>query len=98
MRVVLTPAAEADLAAALEWYDIQVPGISSRFLDEFEALFDRLATNPQQFPLVDDETRRAGFHRFPYGLFFRLGGGDVVIFACFHASRDPARWQQRGLR
>lgn len=98
MRVVLTSAAEADLAAALEWYDIQVPGIGPRFLDEFEALFGRLATNPRQFPLVGDETRRAGFHRFPYGLFFRLVGGDVVIFACFHASRDPAHWQKRDLR
>jgi len=96
MRVALTSAAEADLAAVLEWYDTQAPGISPRFLDEFEALFGRLATNPRQFPVVHHDTRRAGFRHFPYGLFFHLGHESVVIFACLHASRDPAHWQLRG--
>ncbi|CAA7618833.1 type II toxin-antitoxin system RelE/ParE family toxin [Magnetospirillum sp. UT-4] len=95
MRVVLTSAAEADLAAALEWYDGRSPGIAPRFLEEFQALAHRLADGLCQFPRVYGETRRAGFRRFPYGLFFQVKGDKVVVFACFHASRDPARWRSR---
>jgi plasmid stabilization system protein ParE len=64
-------------------------------LDDFEALTRRLAENPQQFPRVEGEVRRAGFRRFPYGLFFLIGADAVSVFACFHASRDPRRWHDR---
>jgi plasmid stabilization system protein ParE len=50
MRVVLTSATETDLAAVLDWYDAEAPGVGRRFLDEFETLLQRLAANPKQFP------------------------------------------------
>jgi plasmid stabilization system protein ParE len=95
MRVRLTSAAEAELADALNWYATHAPREAQRFLDELEALTGRLAQNPNRFPRVFDEVRRAGFHRFPYGLFFVVRGEDVQVFACFHASRNPRRWQDR---
>jgi toxin ParE1/3/4 len=96
MPVRVTSAAEADLAAALDWYDAQAPGIGSRFLDEYEIILSRLDDNPHQFPVIRGDTRRADFRHFPYGLFFRIRAAEVEIFACFHASRDPRRWQRRG--
>ena len=96
MRVRVTSAAEADLAAALDWYDKQAPGIGPRFLDEYGAILFRLGDNPQQFQIIRGDTRRAGFRHFPYGLFFRVRTAEVEIFACFHASRDPRRRRRRG--
>jgi toxin ParE1/3/4 len=95
MRVALTPTAEAEVAAALEWYDSQAPRIGERFLAEFKALTARLARNPRQFPALYRGVRRANFRHFPYGLFFRLGEDSVDVFACFHYSRAPALWQHR---
>jgi plasmid stabilization system protein ParE len=95
MRVTLTAAAAADLADALNWYDTQAPGIGRHFLREFKILADRLALNPRQFPILRGEIHRAGFRRFPYGLFFRLRDDEIQVFACFHASRDPVNWQRR---
>ena len=95
MRLRVTSAAEADLAAALDWYDTQAPGIGPRFLDEYEAILARLGDNPRQFPVIRGDTRRAGFRHFPYGLFFRIRTNAIEIFACFHASRDPRRWRER---
>ena len=95
MKVRLTSAAEAELTAALEWYAAQTPRAASRFLDDFETLIRRLRENPRQFPAVMGEARRAGFRRFPYGLFFRIGAEGVEVFACFHARRDPRQWQRR---
>lgn len=95
MRVRLTSAAEAELADALDWYAASAPRAARSFLNEFAALTLRLADNAEQFPAVDGEVRRAGFRRFPYGLFFVISAGEVRVFACFHASRDPRRWQER---
>jgi toxin ParE1/3/4 len=90
MQVVLTSAAQA-----LDWYEAQAPGITRRFIDELETLVGRLAANPGLFPRIRGETSRAGFRRFPYGLFFQIHDGTVVVIACFHASRDPTHWQRR---
>lgn len=95
MQVHLTPGAEADLADARDWYDAQAPGLGMRFMVEFRVLVVRLAENPNQFPTVRGLTRRAGFHRFPYGLFFRARGDMVEVFACFHGRRNPRHWQRR---
>lgn len=94
-RVFLTSAAEAELAAAVDWYDAHAPGTGAKVLDEYEALIDRLSINPRQFPLVHGDVRRAGFSHFPYGLFFRLNHDRVEVFACFHARRDPTLWRTR---
>ena len=95
MKIRLTPAAKAEFAAALDWYDRQGPGISPRFVSEFEVLLKRLADNPYQFPTVRGNLRRAGFRHFPYGLFFRIQADSLEVFACFHTSRDPRQWQRR---
>lgn len=44
-------------------------------------------------PHVYKNIRRALLYRFPYSLFFVLDGETVLIIACFHASRNPDRWQ-----
>ena len=95
MRVVFSPNAEADLADAFDWYNRQTAGLGTRFLNEYETTIDRISVNPRQFPVLHRETRRAGFHHFPYGLFFRIRPDEIEVFACLHASRDPLHWQRR---
>jgi plasmid stabilization system protein ParE len=55
----------------------------------------RRTANPESFPVVLQDVRRARLHRFPYGLFFRVLPDALVVLACFHARRDPRRWQGR---
>ena len=95
MRVILTRSAKAELAEAVNWYDARLPEAADRFVDEFEALKNRLMQNPRQFPAVRRDIHRAGFRSFPYGLFFRIREAEdrVEIFGCFHASRNPRHWQ-----
>jgi toxin ParE1/3/4 len=95
MRVRLTSRAASDLAKALDWYDANAPHVKARFLDQYDALTERLAENPRQFPRARGEARRAGFDDFPYGLFYRIKADEVEVFACLHAKRHPAHWQRR---
>jgi plasmid stabilization system protein ParE len=95
MRIRLTRAAEEELTGAIVWYEAQAPGRGAQFIAEFRQLTHRLEQNPRQFPAVHGHVRRAIFNRFPYGLFFRIHGNDIDVFACFHFSRDPSQWMRR---
>jgi len=95
LAVIFTPAAREELLDALDWYEAQIPGLGGRFRREVETAVSRITTNPEQFPTVFEDIRRARLHKFPYGIFFRIEMDSLTIIACFHASRDPYQWQQR---
>ncbi len=51
--------------------------------------------NPQQFPVVHRDKRRALLKRFPYGLYFRIESTSAVVVGCFHGHRNPTAWKSR---
>jgi|ETN07SMinimDraft_1059922.scaffolds.fasta_scaffold38625_2 hypothetical protein len=55
----------------------------------------RLSGNSQAFQRVQSEVRRAVLRRFPYAIYFRTDGDDIIVLAV-HGRQDPARWQSRG--
>lgn len=95
--IIFTPAARAELIEAQDWYEAESPGLGRRFRAAIEALTERMSANPAQFPFALKNVRRALVQRFPYMLFFVVEeDGFLLVIACFHASRDPRRWQERG--
>jgi len=94
--VVFGSAARADILEAVDWYRARAPSLAERFVAEIDAAVTRMAANPQQFPVVFRDVRRARLRRFPYGLFFRIEDAGIFVLACFHGSRDPRRWAARG--
>lgn len=95
LPVRFTLAAQAEVTEAQDWYEAQLPGLGTQFRAELDRTVQRIAANPLQFRRVLQDVRRARLRRFPYGLFFRVEPDGVLVIACFHASRDPQRWQQR---
>lgn len=94
--VILTPAARYELIHAQDWYENELPGLGRRFLAEVEAAIERMQTNPQQFPTIHKNVRRALLRHFPYCLMFVIEPDDsLTVIACFHGSRNPIRWQGR---
>jgi plasmid stabilization system protein ParE len=94
--VVFTPAARFELMDAQNWYEDEMPGLGARFLAEVSALIERMQENPQQFPVVHRNIRRALLRHFPYALMFVIGQDErLTVLACFHGSRDPLHWQKR---
>jgi plasmid stabilization system protein ParE len=89
------PAARAEIIEAANWYAANAPVLAARFTGEVDAVVERIADNPLQFPVALKDVRRAKLRRFPYTLFFRVVDETVFVVACFHASRDPQRWQGR---
>jgi hypothetical protein len=60
-----------------------------------DALYERIAENPSQFPEIDEGTRRALLRRFPYAAYFVIDDNVPVIIALLHQHRKPDAWRDR---
>lgn len=65
-------------------------------MHQIEQGLDRVRTAPELYQVIYRDTRRAIARRFPYGVFYRLEGQNVVVFAVLDLRRDAATWQRRG--
>lgn len=93
--VFVTQAARGELIEALDWYEGETSGLGRRFRRSIHELTDRISDNPRKFPIIFKNVLRALLRHFPYSLFFVVEGDALMVIACFHASRDPAQWQNR---
>jgi plasmid stabilization system protein ParE len=86
--VTIRPKAKADLRRAHDWYEERCAGLGDEFLaDHAEALL-RLESDPEHFPVYYRGFRRVLTHRFPYKIFFRIVGQEIIIFRILHGAQD----------
>ena len=93
-RVSFRPEAEAEALETRDWYEGRRLGLGGEFRAALDETIEGIADNPTQFRLVRSETRRAILNRFPYAVYFRLDGNDIVVLAV-HGRQHPRRWQSR---
>ena len=94
-QLLLRPAAKADLREAFAWYETQQAGLGGDFLEAVGRKLAQLESNPLQFPVVRQATRRAIVTRFPYSVFYVLQDQLISVLAMMHHAREPAHWQRR---
>jgi plasmid stabilization system protein ParE len=87
--------ADADMRAAKRWYDDQRPGLGDEFIEEVLRAFEVIQRNPLAAPIRCRGTRRIAVKRFPYGVFYRLGGNQIRVVAVYHDKREPKGWKSR---
>lgn len=91
MKVHITRDAESDLVTARRYYAAIDSALGERFLDDFDAVIDRLAVFPDGAPPVEGFTalRRTRMRRFPYGVFYtRAGEAELIVVRVLHTRRD----------
>ena len=59
----------------------EAAGLGRRFRQGVDDLIDRMSDNPQQFPIVFKNVRRALLRRFPYSLFFVVEDDALIVIA-----------------
>lgn len=94
-RLVVRRQAKLDLRRATQWYEEQRPGLGRDLVAQVGNVLDRITDNPHQWQVIYRDVRRAIVQKFPYGVFYRIDGFDIVVFAIFHLHRGPVSWQQR---
>jgi plasmid stabilization system protein ParE len=95
LPVVWTDEAKAEFYDAEQWYADISAHLSERFVEAVGSTVQLIEEFPLRFPVVYRERRRAGVRRFPYGLFYQVEAGRILVVACFHGKRNPRRWQSR---
>ena len=93
--MIIRPEAEADLVNARDWYERQRGGLGAEFLLCVEEVLERIGRTPEMHAVVYEGVRRALTRRFPYVVYYRMEGNEVVVLGIFHTSRDPREWQSR---
>lgn len=94
-RLVVRRQAKADIRQAARWYETQRLGFGRAFVQQIDTLLDRVREDPMQYQVAYRQVRRAIPRRFPYGVFYRVDGSDILVFAVVHLHRDPSAWQER---
>ena len=93
--VVVRPETEADLREARAWYESRQTELGKEFLEEIDAVFQRIVERPSLYRKVHRDARRVLMRRFPYSVYFLEEPDRIVILAVLHQKRNPAVWRGR---
>jgi len=94
-HVTVRPEAAADIEDAYHWYERARTGLGEESLAAVREGLDRAVEQPERFPLVHRDVRRALLRKFPYSLLYRVEPAEILPVAVFHAKRDPRVWRAR---
>lgn len=95
LPIIIGDAAQAELDDAVDWYELQQSGMGSSFAIAVDRILERIASQPDFYPVIRNNVRQGIVHRYPYSIFYREQADSVLVVAVFHNSRNPARWQER---
>lgn len=84
------PVVEEDVINGYTWYEEKAKGLGEEFLRLFYANASEISGNPMIYRKVHGEFRRRLLRRFPYAIYFRIIGNEVLVFGLFHCARNPA--------
>ncbi len=96
LRPYLHPAADAELAEAVRYYEGQESGLGARFEAEFVRCVRLIEKGPGAAPVVRPSgIRRKLLQGFPYSIVFAVETERIRILAIAHQSRRPTYWADR---
>ncbi len=93
MKITFLEEAQKELDQAIEYYDFQSPNLGQQFLQEVLSALDRIASFPQAWHALSDNTRRCQTVRFPYGLIYSELKNEILIISVSHLHREPNHWE-----
>ena len=88
MRVRLLSSAALDLRTGFAFFEEQEQGLGGYFLESILEDLKSLKTN------AGIHSRVLGYHRkvasvFPYGIYYRCSGDEIVVVAIFDSRQNP---------
>lgn len=92
---VFLPEADDDVAEARAYYEQRQAGIGDEFVRELQDTVARIGDNPQKYAEFRQHIRAAPLRRFPYVVYYRDRGTDILIIAVQHGRRSYRAWRGR---
>ena len=82
------PLVRADLQAAFNRYEDELPGLGGEFREEFRRAYRKLQRVPLLYAVRFSDIRRLDFDRFPHGIFYIVHADEIRVLAVLHGSRE----------
>ena len=95
MQIRFLPEADTDLAEARVWYGLQRDGLDVELMWQIDETLHRISNAPRRFRLIHRHLRRAIVKKFPFAVFYEVSKNEIVVFAMFHARRNPKHLTSR---
>lgn len=87
--------AATEIDDARLWYEGRQTGLGDDFMLCLGESLARISRNPEMFPNVHRDLRRAKIRRFPYGILYRILNQRIVVVGVVHDRRGPGQWKSR---
>ena len=84
-----------ELDDAVEYYDMQSPGLGQRFFNEVLETIELISLYPQLWAVKSKNTRRAILRKYPFNLIYSQMSDKIIILAVAHHNREPEYWIDR---
>lgn len=90
MKIKILAAARQDLVDGYWFYEQQVGGLGTYFLDSLYSDIDSLQFNAGIHPLFFGNYHRLLSKRFPFAVYYRVKGSTALVYAVLDCRRNPA--------
>ncbi|MDM8538066.1 type II toxin-antitoxin system RelE/ParE family toxin [Desulfobacterales bacterium HSG17] len=87
--------AQAELDAAVEYYNFESPGLGDQFLVEVLKAIDRISQFPEAWHPFTKNTRRCQTRRFPYGIIYQIIENEILVVSVANMHRKQDYWTDR---
>jgi toxin ParE1/3/4 len=95
LPIVFRPVARHEFDEAADWYEQRRAGLGEAFTAAVRKVLDRIAEQPDCYPMVFEDIREALISGFPYCVYYRAEVAHIFVLAIFHTARNPSVWQKR---
>ncbi len=95
MKIIFLEEAKYELDEAIKFYDLQSLGLGQQFLQEALNTLDRVASFPQAWHSLSENTKCCQTARFPYGLIYSILESEILIISVSNLHREPNHWKYR---
>ena len=83
-----------DAIAGYGWYEAKAAGLGDEFLQLLYSTAGKIPENPLSSQRIHGAIRRCLLRKFPYAIYYRIEGEEVVVLGVFHCARDPRGVEQ----
>ena len=97
MKLIFLEEAEQELDDAIDYYNLEKPGLGDDFLLEILSSLHRINQFPEAWQPLSENTRRCQTRRFPYGIIYSAFDDCILIVAISNLHRKPNHWKDRNL-
>ena len=94
-ELVFLLSADVDIQSGYEFYEAYQEGRGEEFMRHLNVAFGRLRLSPELAPLFFKMYRRLLVQGFPYGIFYTLEGGRIIVWGVMDLRQDPEMIHRR---